>query len=339
MGYALDPQILRHLWPKAPQAKIDRICAVSSEIFDLCEVHDISAIAQLMANISHECGAGTIVRESGRYRPDRLVQVFGAPQSSAGVTPEEAQVLVHDEVALFERVYNVPGSPKLAKELGNYQPGDGYKYRGGGDLQLTGRGSYTRIGNLTGYREIIANPDLLADPEISFKVAVTEFATIPGCLAAAKARNTALVRRKVNGGVNGLAEVQVWVRKWEEALPEIEQDAWPPRGSDSGADPILKSKIIKGAATGAATTAGGVLSQIGSATDTANDTMGKVQTTIDHAGKMIEGGKTIVHTVQPFLGLMPQVWLGIGIACAVAALAALGYVAYQRYLIHRNKGV
>ncbi|MCA9995167.1 MAG: hypothetical protein KDE56_05435, partial [Anaerolineales bacterium] len=52
-----------------------------------------------------------------------------------------------------------PGSPN-STILGNTQPGDGYKYRGRGFVQLTGRANYTA----RGYAE---NPDAVADPAVA----------------------------------------------------------------------------------------------------------------------------------------------------------------------------
>ncbi len=212
----LTADTLRHLWPKAPQAKIEAICATCDDVFAEFGIDEPAVVAQFMANVSHENGAGTIVRENGNYRAERITEIFSAPHSSAAVTAAEAQAIQHNPEALFERVYNLPKSPKLAKALGNVAPGDGYKFRGGGDLQLTGRGSYERIGKLIGV-DLVSNPDVLANPAISFRVAVAEFVALK-CVAPAKAGQTAVVRRLVNGGTNGLAEVQAWLRKWQEAL-------------------------------------------------------------------------------------------------------------------------
>jgi predicted chitinase len=56
----------------------------------------------------------------------------------------------HNPKALAERAYCL-GNPKKAKELGNTQPGDGYRFRGNGMLQLTGRGSHKSMGAKTGF--------------------------------------------------------------------------------------------------------------------------------------------------------------------------------------------
>jgi len=338
MGIRLEPATLRQMWPKAPQVKIDSICEISEEVFAEYGIDDHYVVAQLMGNISHENGGGTIIRESGNYRTDRILEIFGEGHSSAKVTPREAQALAHRPEALFERVYNLPDSPKLARELGNHEPGDGYKYRGGGDLQLTGRDNYERIGRITGHPEIADNPDLMADPKVSFRVACAEFKAL-GCIPLARKRMTEAVRRKVNGGTNGMSEVKVWVRRWETTLPDIEEPAKAPRGADTGNKALKDSTIVKGSLGTAAATTGGVLAQVGQATQTASDTASTVQSTIDNVHNTVDTASTVAHAAHTFLGLVPQVWMGIGIACGVAALIGCGYIAWKRYLKYRDEGV
>jgi putative chitinase len=343
----LDPVIVRRLWPRAPQAKIDAMCAVSEEVFAEHEIDDVNVVVQLMANISHENGGGTIVRESGNYRAERIVQIFGAGKSSAKVTPEEAITLAHNTQALFERVYNLPGSPKLAHELGNHEPGDGAKYRGGGDLQLTGRGAYERIGKMTGHPEIVDDPDKIADPVVSFTVAVAEFVAL-GCVGPASRMETVRVRRLVNGGTNGLAEVQVWVQHWAGALPEIDVPPIAPRGADTDNKTLMGSKIMKGVAStaGSAVIAGAAevaksgntttqtvdVSSITDHIQHAHDTITTVQSTVD-------AGKVLVQTVKPFLGLPANLWATIAIVAVIVAAGMLAYTGWQRWVKLRDEGV
>jgi predicted chitinase len=55
-------------------------------------------------------------------------------------------------------------------DLGNSQRGDGFRYRGRGPLQLTGRDNYTRASRDLGI-DLVRNPDLAADPRIGMQVA------------------------------------------------------------------------------------------------------------------------------------------------------------------------
>lgn len=351
MTIALDEAVLRRMWPHAPAAKIETICRISEEVFAEYGIDDWNVVAELMANISHENGGGTIVRESGAYSEARINQIFGPGHSSAKVTPEEARQIASLPVgkrgpALFDRVYNLPGSPKLAKELGNHEPGDGWKYRGGGDLQLTGRGSYERIGKLTGHPEIVENPDLLANPEISFKVACAEFAAL-GCIKPAKAGQSKTVRVRVNGGNNGMSEVLVWVKRWKTALPEIETPIEPPRGADTDDKSILSSKIVQsGIGTGVTTAIGAGakiaenansvsekvdINSVADKISKANDAMTTVSVAKDNA-------TAIVKTVKPLLGLAPETWAAIAIFMGFAALCFAAWTLWERYKKKRDSG-
>lgn len=57
------------------------------------------------------------------------------------------------------------------KILGNVKRGDGYRFRGRGYVQLTGRDNYTRAGRDLGI-DLVNNPDLAAQPDVAAKIAV-----------------------------------------------------------------------------------------------------------------------------------------------------------------------
>jgi predicted chitinase len=67
--------------------------------------------------------------------------------------------------------YDIKHNPKKAKELGNINPGDGYKYRGRGFIQLTGRDNYRKAGKALGL-PLEEKPELVENPEIAAKVAI-----------------------------------------------------------------------------------------------------------------------------------------------------------------------
>lgn len=74
--------------------------------------------------------------------------------------------------AYFFRMYDIKGSrPQVAKRLGNLYPGDGVKFAGRGQVQLTGRTNYFNMGNYLKL-DLINNPDLLLDTKVSARVLV-----------------------------------------------------------------------------------------------------------------------------------------------------------------------
>ena len=72
----------------------------------------------------------------------------------------------------FFRMYDIKGSrPQVAKRLGNTIPGDGIKFAGRGQVQLTGRTNYTNMGKYLKL-DLVNKPDLLLDTKISARVLV-----------------------------------------------------------------------------------------------------------------------------------------------------------------------
>ena len=90
------------------------------------------------------------------------------------------------------------------KNLGNNQPGDGWKYRGRGAKQTTGRSNYNNVKQVTGI-DVIANPDLLADPDIGMQAACI-FWQKKDCSKWADKDDIDGLTRTINGGDNGLPE-------------------------------------------------------------------------------------------------------------------------------------
>lgn len=87
-------------------------------------------------------------------------------------------------------------------DLGNTQPGDGYRYRGRGIFQITGRFNYRTYGALVGL-PLETNPDLAAEPETSVHIACDYWAA-KGLNALADANDIVTITRRINGGYNGL---------------------------------------------------------------------------------------------------------------------------------------
>lgn len=332
----LTTTIMKQMWPRASAATIDAIVRTCDQVFADYELDTSLRVAHFMAQITHECGAGTIVRENMNYRAERIIEIFGYDKArqrwvhSAQVTDAEAAQLAHNPQALAERVYGL-GNPKKAKELGNTRTGDGFRFRGNGMLQLTGRASHARIGRLIGV-DLESNPEMLENPTTSFRVAAAEFKAL-GALPFADRDDVTGVTKKVNGGRNGLAERTVHLRRWKAVLPGIEEPVQRPRGApEPAAKKLTQSKIAQGTAITGGLTVVGTVAQVAEYAQTTADTVSVAKNATDNA-------VTVVQTVKPFLGLMPGVWSGIAIGCAVAALVGCLYVGWQRYLKLRDQGV
>jgi putative chitinase len=89
--------------------------------------------------------------------PEAIQKTFGKNRIPS---LEFAKTLVNNPEALANHVY--------AKTDGNSEPGDGWKYRGRGFLQHTGKNQYESIKKYTGI-DVVTNPDLLNDPVVAAK--------------------------------------------------------------------------------------------------------------------------------------------------------------------------
>lgn len=89
----------------------------------------------------------------------------------------------------------------LAARLGNTQPGDGFRYRGRGPIQCTGRANYRSLGVHLGL-DLENHPELLDNPTNACRVSAAFFAT-RGCNVLADRDDFETITRRVNGGLNG----------------------------------------------------------------------------------------------------------------------------------------
>lgn len=353
----LTTEIMRRMWPRAPVATVNAIVQHHEEVFETFEINTPQRVAHFMAQISHECGAGTIVRENMSYSAERITEVFGYNKRlkrwvhSARVTDAEATFLAHKPQALAERVYGT-GNPAKAKELGNERPGDAYRFRGNGMLQLTGGASHKNIAAMTGY-PIYQHPEMLEDPATSFMVAAAEFHVLRrngvSPLQAADRDDVKLVTLIVNGGQNGLDERSVWLKRWKTILPDAETPVRLPRGSiEPPPKSLLSSKIIQGAGGTALTTALGTGAKIAENANTATqkvdlnsiaDKLAQANDTLTTVSIAKDNATAIVQTVKPFLGLAPNTWAAIAIVAGVVALGLAAWTIYERYKKMRDEGV
>ena len=89
-------------------------------------------------------------------------------------------------------------------DLGNTQPGDGFNFRGRGLIETTGRANYKAVGDALGV-DLIANPDLLGQSPLAARSAGWFWQT-HGLNEQADLGNFIIITRRINGGINGLAD-------------------------------------------------------------------------------------------------------------------------------------
>lgn len=107
---------------------------------------------------------------------------------------------------------------KLKKMLGNVEKGDGYKYRGRGLIQITGRANYQAYQNSNYCRgDIMEHPELLEQPLGAVKSGMWWWWK-HGLNTLADNDNFEAITRTINGGTNGLESRRKFLARAKAAL-------------------------------------------------------------------------------------------------------------------------
>lgn len=132
------------------------------DLFEQFGVTTPLRMAHFLAQACTETIGLSALREDMTYTSaERIRAVFGTGRFP---TPESAEAFVRRPQALADKVYG--------DRLGNREAGDGWRYRGGGLIQLTGRDNYRIHGEISGL-PLEAQPELIEQPDTSLRAALS----------------------------------------------------------------------------------------------------------------------------------------------------------------------
>jgi putative chitinase len=161
--------------------------------------------AHFFAQTSHETGGFKLFTENLNYSADGLQKIFGKYfpgnlEESYSRNPEK----------IANRVY----ASRMGN--GNEASGDGWKFRGRGALQLTGKDNYTAFAQYLQKPEILTTPDLVATV-YSFESAMFFFDKNKLWSICDQGINDAAIlalTKRINGGTHGLADRNEKTKKY-----------------------------------------------------------------------------------------------------------------------------
>lgn len=159
--------------------------------------------AGFIGQCQHESGNFKRVRENLNYSARALRSMFGRHR----ITDEECEKYgrTDDHPADKEMIANtIYGGDWGAKNLGNTELGDGWKYSGRGVIQLTGRANYQRLSDAVGI-DFVDSPHLLEKPEYAI-LSAGWFWDSKGLNYYADDQDWLTLTKRINGGTIGLAD-------------------------------------------------------------------------------------------------------------------------------------
>jgi putative chitinase len=179
---------------------IQQINKLMSENINIKSLFSVTGLAMFLAQCDHESMGFNVMEENLNYSAERLMQVFPL-YFNVFTAPEYA----HNPQKIANKVY--------ANRMGNgdEDSGDGYKYRGRGYIQLTGKDNYTVVSNAL-------HIDCVTIPEFvivhAFDVAIWFFQS-HNILNNTDIKTVTL---KINGGYNGLEERNTLFQQYKTLL-------------------------------------------------------------------------------------------------------------------------
>lgn len=155
--------------------------------------------AHFLAQVGHESAGFTKTEEGLNYSDSALTAMFGKR-----ITPAQASA--------YGRTASHPANQKMIASIiyanrngnGDVASGDGYRYRGRGLIQITGKANYAALnGQLSA--DVVAKPDLLKEP-MQAAMSAAAWWKNHGLNELADTDDVTRITRVINGGTNGLED-------------------------------------------------------------------------------------------------------------------------------------
>lgn len=208
---AITAARLQAVAPKASTAHVTLYAPVLDAARAAGDITTPLRVAHWIAQILQETGSLGRLSENLIY--SKPAGLFGAFSKTLGTLERASQIVAKASASKpYDQAYvaNIVYANKIGN--GDEASGDGYRYRGRGFLQLTGRANYRALEKVTGLK-LEDNPDLAADPATAARIAALYWKSAK-CNTYADADDIKKVTAAVNGaGLLGLEERTVFAQK------------------------------------------------------------------------------------------------------------------------------
>ena len=163
-------------------------------VFDKYQINTELRMAAFLGQCMHESDNFTLLQENLNYSAERLCQVWPARFP----TIESAKPYANNPSKLADKVYG--------GRMGNgtEESGEGSLYKGRGIIQLTGKEAYIACGNALQI-DLANNPNMLLEPKYAC-LSAGWFWNKRDLNTPADKKDYELITKRINGGLNGLAD-------------------------------------------------------------------------------------------------------------------------------------
>ena len=196
------------LFPRNPEPQVQ--AEAMANVFPVYEINTPQRIAAFLAQCGHESGGWTTFEENLNYSAQGLRKIFG-------------KYFPNDELAMaYQRQPEKIANRIYCNRMGNGDEasGDGYKYRGRGPIQLTGKANYTAFAKdmFEDWQNVVDNPDWVTyDKDFALMSAIW-FWNKNKLNHEADIGDIKTMTKKINGGYIGLEDR---IKHYNECIHEL----------------------------------------------------------------------------------------------------------------------
>jgi putative chitinase len=178
-----------------------------NNVFPTYEINTPKRIAAFLAQCGHESGGWTVFQENLNYSAEGLNKIF----KKYFPTIESAQPYASKPEMIANRVY----SSRMGN--GDEASGDGWKYRGRGPIQLTGKANYTQFAKemFEDWEGVVNEPDWVNEDKDFALMSAIWFWNKNGLNVLADKEDLLTMTKRINGGTNGLDDR---IKHYKEAI-------------------------------------------------------------------------------------------------------------------------
>lgn len=227
--------VVRKLAPRAAPAYLAAFDQDGDALAAQFAISSPLRLAHFLARALSETGGFVTLVESANYTRQNLADQWELGNGHKQF-PTKASMMSYagKPEALFNRWYG--------NRMGNgpASTGDGFRYRGRGPLQPTGKAAYAKYGARMGV-DLVADPDLMLEPEYILLPSLYEWSDT-GCNAYADKDDALSIARIINVGnlhtdqiPNGYAEQRVWLSKAKRVIADL---GWGEEPADPAGNPV-----------------------------------------------------------------------------------------------------
>jgi putative chitinase len=210
----ITPQELAAAMTGLEKGLAERYTPILNSAFKEFQINTVEKRNMFLAQIGHESNNLKALAKSENLNyssADRIQKVFGKKRFP---TVDSAIPYVKNPTALANYVYS--------GRMGNKdeESGDGFKYRGRGAIQITGKSNYEALSKDATFKgvDFVKNPELLQQPEYAIRASAWWWKTHGLNENLDKYHDIKRITRIINGGYNGLDDRIERLKKINEVL-------------------------------------------------------------------------------------------------------------------------